>query len=101
LKLTYKLIWNLWKFFHFISFQQGYFRTSKGSFFIEPIQDYVDENKNILHLLYRRPHIPKDKEDAEECDLSNSSHGEFLLFIWNVYTTINFTLAYARPHVRK
>ncbi|CRK97460.1 CLUMA_CG010849, isoform A [Clunio marinus] len=54
-----------------MSRNQGYFRTSTGSFFIEPIEDYVDENRNILHLLYRSPRID-DKGDSEKCDLTNS-----------------------------
>ncbi|KAL7038269.1 hypothetical protein ACKWTF_009531 [Chironomus riparius] len=48
---------------------QGYFRTSKGSYFIEPIEEYVDENKNILHLLYRHPPVDGN---AEKCDVTNS-----------------------------
>ena len=56
----------------FLSLQQGYFRTSKGSYFIEPIEEYVDENKNILHLLYRHPPVDGN---AEKCDVTNS-HGE-------------------------
>ncbi|KAG5682346.1 hypothetical protein PVAND_011703 [Polypedilum vanderplanki] len=48
---------------------QGYFRTSKGSYFIEPIEEYVDENRNILHLLYKHP--PLDGE-SEKCDVSTS-----------------------------
>lgn len=59
--------------------QEGYFRTSKGSFFIEPIQEYVNENKNILHLLYRRPRIVNENGDVEECAVTNS-HGEFCCF---------------------
>lgn len=60
--------------------QQGYFRTSTGSFFIEPIEDYVDENRNILHLLYRSPRIDGEKVDSEKCDLNTNSPGECLLF---------------------
>lgn len=57
----------------FLFLQQGYFRTSLGSFFIEPIEDYVDEDKNILHILYKIP--PVDAE-SKSFDVTNS-HGEF------------------------
>jgi hypothetical protein len=53
--------------------QQGYFRTSKGSFFIEPLEEYVDEDRNILHLLYKHPPA---EGDSEKCDVS-TAHGEF------------------------
>lgn len=66
--------------FFLLFLQQGYFRTSTGSFFIEPIEDYVDENRNILHLLYRSPRIDGEKGDSEKCDLPNS-HGEYFLSI--------------------
>lgn len=58
--------------------QQGHFRTSSGSFFIEPIEDYADENKNILHLLYRAPQTKShDELDTENDDLPNASVGEW------------------------
>lgn len=61
----------------FIYSQQGHFRTSSGSFFIEPIEDYADENKNILHLLYRAPQTKShDELDTENDDLPSASVGE-------------------------
>lgn len=63
---------NLFLIFFFFSLQQGYFRTSNGSFFIEPLEDYVDEDKNILHILYKSP--PADGE-SKSFDVTNS-HGE-------------------------
>lgn len=36
----------------------------------------MNENKNILHLLYRRPRIVNENGDVEECAVTNS-HGEF------------------------
>jgi hypothetical protein len=68
----------IFNFIYFCSLQQGYFRTSKGSFFIEPIEEYVDENRNILHLLYKHPPIDGDSEKYD--DVAHS-HGEFL----NIY----------------
>lgn len=65
----------------FIS-QQGHFRTSSGSFFIEPIEDYADENKNILHLLYRAPQTKShDELDTENDDLPNAFVGEWIQII--------------------
>lgn len=66
----------------FLFLQQGYFRTSTGSFFIEPIEDYVDENRNILHLLYRSPRTDDEKGDTEKCDLTNSP-GEFKFYFYD------------------
>lgn len=63
--------------FNLFILQQGHFRTSSGSFFIEPIEDYADENKNILHLLYRAPQTKShDELDTENEDLPNASVGE-------------------------
>jgi hypothetical protein len=67
--------------------QQGYFRTSTGSFYIEPIEDYADENRNILHLLYREPRRDGAKGDSEKCDLPDS-HGEcFAFFLSAIFTS--------------
>ena len=68
--------------------QKGHIRTSSGSYFIQPIEKYTNENTNIKHAFYRLPYTPRETERDEQtekestdkskihCDLPDS-HGEY------------------------
>lgn len=78
--------------FLFFSFflQKGHIRTSNGSFFIEPREQYTNEGTNIWHALWRirgptqdesntvdEPTAGSAKDDGSNCALDTKQEGEF------------------------
>lgn len=62
-------------------FQSGEIRTSSGSYFIRPVENYTNENTNILHAMYRAPTPIKthnDTTDHAHCDVQDQI-GEFYI----------------------
>lgn len=70
--------------------QKGHIRTSNGSFFIEPREQYTNEGTNIWHALWRirgptqdesntvdEPAAGSAKDDGSNCALDTKQEGEF------------------------
>lgn len=62
-------------FFSFSYFQRGHIYTSSGSFFIQPIENYTNENPNILHKISREK-LPIKRIDLKNTDSDNKSSFE-------------------------
>ncbi|KAL9697404.1 hypothetical protein quinque_000845 [Culex quinquefasciatus] len=69
---------------------KGHIRTSNGSFFIEPREQYTNEGTNIWHALWRirgpthdesstvdEPTAGSAKDDGSNCALDTKQEGEF------------------------
>lgn len=53
-------------------FQRGHIYTSSGSFFIQPVENYTNENPNILHKISREK-LPIKRIDLKNTDSENKS----------------------------
>lgn len=73
--------------------QRGHIYTSFGSFFIQPIEEYTNENPNILHKISRenisaKVHLQNNDIKESHCDTCHNNKGKSLIKYMIIYNTI-------------
>lgn len=73
--------------FFFLIFQTGHIRTSTGSYFIEPVEEWVDHATPITHKFYRIATPPESLNLHPRRTSNCAVDGKFFI----IFTIIIFT----------